>query len=306
MIRPSASLGGVPVGGEAPVVLMGVLNVSPESFYTGSIHLVADALCRAAEGMVKAGASLIDVGAMSTAPWVTPRVTEEEERQRLATAVGVLAARLRVPISADTARAGPAGAAIDAGATVVNDVTGLGDERLGRLAAERRVSMVLMASPAAARAGHVAIDAADPVGTVRACLATSLSRALAAGIPADRIVLDPGVGFFLEAPDARADWDARVVAGLGMLAGLGRPLAVGVSRKSFIGAITGRRAPEDRLAGSLAATALVVLGGAALVRTHDVGETRDAVRVAERVAQAGTTVTVRCPDRGAAFYNQGP
>jgi dihydropteroate synthase len=116
-------------------------------------------------------------------------------------------------------------------------------------------------------------------------LADTLARVRAAGIPEERVVLDPGIGFFREGPIAWDAHDAAVLAGLEALSALGRPLCVGVSRKSFIGAITGRAATADRLAGSLAATAIAVVNGAALVRTHDVAETVDAVRVAERIAR---------------------
>jgi dihydropteroate synthase len=118
-------------------------------------------------------------------------------------------------------------------------------------------------------------------------LGAALARARAAGIPDDRIVLDPGIGFFRDAGVVWHAWDVAVLAGLRELEALGRPLCVGVSRKSFVGALTGRAAPEERLAGSLAATTVAVLGGAALIRTHDVRETLDAVRVAERIREAG-------------------
>jgi dihydropteroate synthase len=284
--RPAATLAGVPVGGGAPVVVMGVLNVSPESFHAGSVHVAAGDARRAVLAMVAAGAGLVDVGALSTAPYGRPPIPEDEEARRLGAAIATLAPGIGVPLSADTARLVPARVALDAGATVLNDVTGFADPRVAALAAERRVSVILMASPAAARAGGVPIDPCDPVGTVRACLAESLRRARRAGVLDEQVVLDPGIGFFLDAPPARADWDARVLAGLADLAVLGRPLAVGVSRKSFVGALTGTERPDDRLWGSLAATALAVAAGAALVRTHDVGPTRDAVRVAEAITAA--------------------
>jgi dihydropteroate synthase len=125
---------------------------------------------------------------------------------------------------------------------------------------------------------------------VRGLLERALGRARTAGIPDDRVVLDPGIGFFRNEPISWDEWDARVLAELGALGVLGRPLCVGVSRKSFVGAITGRRRTEDRLAGSLAATALAVWNGAALIRTHDVAETLDAVRVAERVRERSGTL----------------
>lgn len=265
---------------------MGALNVSPESFYSGSVHLGADRLLRAAEAMLEAGAVIIDVGGMSTAPYLQTTVSETEERDRLGTAAELIAAKLPVVVSADTARRGPAEAAIDAGARVLNDITGLADPGVARLAAERGVSLILMPQRSHG-SGEASTPTADPVSVVQIGLEQSLKAARAAGIADDRIVLDPGIGFFLSEPDARARWDVTILANLDRLHALGRPLCVAVSRKSFIGTLTGRRSPADRLAGSLAATAAAVLQGAALIRTHDVAATVDAVRVAERLRAAG-------------------
>ena len=131
---------------------------------------------------------------------------------------------------------------------------------------------------------------------MRALLAGALGRAREAGIPEERIILDPGIGFFRDEAIPWDEWDVRVLARLEALGALGRPLCVGVSRKSFVGAITGRPRPEARLAGSLAATAVAVLNGAALLRTHDVAETLDAIRIAERIRRATMT---RAMDSGA-------
>ncbi|MGH7307515.1 MAG: dihydropteroate synthase [Candidatus Rokuibacteriota bacterium] len=272
-----ASLAGVPVGGEHPVVVMGVLNVSPESFYPGSVHRGRDELVRAAHEMVSAGAALIDVGARSTAPYLASTLGEAEECERLARAIEVVAAAVPVPVSADTTRPGPARAALAAGARVINDVSGLRDAALGALARARGASVILMASPEGPGNGT------DPVATVGTLLEQALGRAGAAGIASEGIVLDPGIGFFREEAVAWDEWDFTVLACLSALAVLGRPLGIGVSRKSFLGAVTGQADPAGRLAGSLAATAVAVLGGAALVRTHDVAATVQAVRVAERL-----------------------
>jgi dihydropteroate synthase len=228
--------------------------------------------------MVDAGAGLLDVGARSTAPYRGRDIDEPDEADRLERAVELLATKLPVPISADTTRPGPALRALRAGATVLNDIRGLEDPRLARLAAEHGAALILMASPPPeGPAGG------DPLGTVGARLGAALARARSAGIREDRIVLDPGVGFFRHEALAWDVWDTAILAGLPALAGLGRPLCVGVSRKSFLGAITGRRDPGQRLAASLAATAVAVMRGAALIRTHDVAETVDAIRVAERL-----------------------
>ena len=273
-----AILGGVTVGDGLPVAIIGVLNVSPESFYAGSVHSDPDDLLRAADDMVAAGAAILDVGARSTAPYLPTEISEAEEADRLAAALQRLAAKCAVPLSADTSRATPARAALDAGAGIVNDVTGFhGDPAVAALVATRGASVILAADAAAAtRAGG-----ADPIETVSRVLAESLVEARHAGVPDERIVLDPGIGFLRAGPRPWYERDAAVIARLDRLRALGRPLCVGVSRKSFIGVLTGRAEPAKRLAGSLAAATVAVLRGAALIRAHDVAETRDAVRLAE-------------------------
>lgn len=309
-----AILAGVFLGEGLPVEVMGALNVSPESFYGDSVYVGDDELIRAALAMVEAGAALIDVGARSTAPYGDASLGEAAERDRLGHAIERLAGKLPVPISADTCRPEPARAALEAGARVLNDVSGLADGRVASLAARHGASLILMASPRAiglgpgssttpapspeadvrARASDHAYDRGPgagpqpdpgPVATVWRFLEEALARVRAARIPEERVVLDPGVGFFRRETISWHEWDVRVLAGLSALRPLGRPLCVGVSRKSFVGALTGRRAPGERLPGSLAATTVAVLNGAALIRTHDVRETRDAVRVAERIRE---------------------
>jgi dihydropteroate synthase len=305
-----ADLAGVTVGDGVPVVIMGVVNVSPESFHSGSVYRSEETIMRAGLEMVEAGAAVIDVGARSTAPYLDTAIDDATETERLARAVELLAAKLPVPISADTSRPGPARAALDAGARIVNDVRTLRDPELARLVAARSAGVIVMASPAPAtpaggparlaarrsrahrrhaprRARAHQQKGAAPLATVRALLTAGLGRARAAGVAERRIVLDPGIGFFRGAGVAWPAWDVRVLAGLGTLRALGRPLAVGVSRKSFIGALLLQPDTSDRLSGSLSATAAAVLAGAALIRTHDVAATRDAVRVAERIRGAG-------------------
>lgn len=274
-----ARLASVEIGGRSPVAVMGVINVSPESFHPGSVY-ASDAMLQAALAMVDAGAALVDVGARSTAPYRATEISEAEECERLGRAVERLAGKLPVPLSADTARPAAARTALEAGAAVLNDVTGLADPALAHEVARHDASLITMAAPNPGR------TLGAPVATVRAVLTEALARARAGGIGEERVVLDPGIGFFRAAAVPWHDWDVAVLAGLPALCALGRPLCVGVSRKSFIGALTGRAATEDRLAGSLAAATVAVLNGAALIRTHDVRETVDAVRVAERVRGA--------------------
>ena len=285
----TAELAGLTVGDGRPVAVIGVVNVSPESFHPGSVYRGEEAIVRAALAMVDAGAALIDVGARSTAPYLDTDVDEATEAGRLAHAVETLAAKLSVPVSADTSRPGPARAALEAGARVINDVSTLRDPGLARLVAEHSAGLILMAAPArlegASGRRRPPADSGrpSPVTLVKRLLGAGLRRAAQARIPRERIVVDPGIGFFRDQVLSWDAWDVRVLADLRALLALGRPLCVGVSRKSFIGAIVDRAATSERLPGSLAATTIAVMNGAALIRTHDVGETRDAVRVAERV-----------------------
>ena len=275
-----ATLAGVSVGDGLEVAVVGALNVSPESFYSGSVVTDADRLLHAAEIMAQAGAAWLDVGAMSTAPYLEAAIPEAQEAERLHWAVGLLTSKLDLPVCADTRRHLPARAALESGARLLNDVSGLADPGMARLAVQAGAGLVLMASPGAG------VRAGDPVATVHATLAGSLAKARAAGVPDDRIVLDPGIGFFRDQAIAWPEWDCRVLAGLPALRDLGRPLYVGVSRKSFIGALADAPDAADRLPGSLAATAAAVLGGAHVIRAHDVAETRQAVRVAQAIARA--------------------
>jgi dihydropteroate synthase len=279
MIR--ATLAGVTLGDGLDVAVIGALNVSPESFYAGSVVSGRDQLLGAADGMVRAGAALVDVGAMSSAPYLSAAVSASEEADRLGMAVELLVSKLGLPVSADTSRAQPARAALEAGARVINDVTGLtGDPELASLVSAAGAGLIVMASDRGAP------HADRPMAAVLALLGESHRLALAAGIPAERIVVDPGIGFFRRQALPWHEWDCRVLAELHLLRQLERPICVGVSRKSFIGALSAEPDPGARLSGSLAATAAAVLGGAHLIRCHDVAETIQAVRVAQAIARA--------------------
>ncbi len=273
----TSQLADLSVGDTAPVRVMGVLNVSPESFYGGSVHTHLDRLIQAAEQQVSEGADIIDLGAMSTAPYLKTHVSEAEETARLAPAVEALAARLDVPVSADTKRAGVARAALAAGARLINDVSGLKhDPAMARCVAEAGVDVVLMASEPSPGRG-------SPLGRIHTALNDSLALARRAGIPTSRIVLDPGIGFFRQPQTAWHEWDCTVLRELGGLRSFGLPLLVGASRKSFIGKITGQSEAAGRLAGSLACAAIAVYNGAHIIRAHDVAETWQTVRMAERL-----------------------
>ncbi len=283
-MRRRAVLGGIEVGDGVPVAIVGAINVSPESFYAGSVVRDRDQLLTTAQRMVEAGAVIVDVGGMSTAPYLATRISEVEEARRLAGAVEWLVAKLAVPVSADTCRAAPARAALDAGAAIINDVSGLtADPAMAPLVARTGAGLIVMAGvPRAGTAGG------EPIDVIRGLLTESLALARESEIDEERMIVDPGIGFFRTSDRPWHDWDCRVLANLGALAALGRPICVGVSRKSFIGAIGGPAEPDARLPGSLAATAIAVFNGAHVVRCHDVAETRQAVRVAEAIRAAGS------------------
>jgi len=271
--RPKANLAGLAVGGDAPVRIVAALNVSPESFYKASVARSDKTLAARAERMVGDGADVLDIGAMSTAPYLKTEISETEERERLVRAVRVVRRVVSVPISVDTRRARVAAAALDAGAAIINDVSGLRGDRDMRHVARYAAGVIAMAA-------EEKEGGSGRIGMVRALLRRTLSIAAKAGIPAEQIVLDPGIGFFRR---CRLPWfevDALLLRELTALSDLGRPLLVGISRKSFLGRLTGREDPEDRLYASLAATAVAVANGAAMVRCHDVAATVDVVKVA--------------------------
>jgi len=272
-------LAGVAVGADFPVRLLAVVNVSPESFYPGSVRSDAVALRDMAQRFVAEGADWIDIGAMSTAPYLDAYVAEDEEVRRLAWATEVVRAAVSIPLSADTSRAAAARAALAAGASILNDVRGLAADPAMAAVAALAQGVILTASQDEG-------TTVPPLRRVRRCLEAALARADAAAIERAKIVLDPGVGFFPRAGVSATRFNCVVLQRLGELADLDLPLLVGVSRKSFLGELSGRTEPIDRLPASLAATAIAVYNGAAAIRTHDVAATRDAVRVAAALRAA--------------------
>lgn len=275
-----AKIAGVEVGDGLPVRIMAVINVSPESFYKGSVARDRAEVAERALALARAGADFIDIGGRSTAPYLETYVPADVERERVVGAVRAVRDSLggSVPISVDTTRASVAEAALSAGADMVNDVSGLReDPEMARVVADHGVPLVVVARVREYRAG------AKPIEMVLESLRESLEIARRAGVDEGVVVVDPGIGFnrFKELP--WYEWDCSVLAELWRLRELGRPILVGASRKSFIGAITGRGDPSERLPGSLAAAAIAVYNGAHILRTHDPAETRDAALVAERI-----------------------
>jgi dihydropteroate synthase len=262
--------------------VMGIVNVTPDSFSGDGLlgHVsergggsVEAALVRARR-MVEDGADILDVGGESTRPGHEP-VSEGEEAARVLPVIAAIHSALPdVPISIDTSKAAVAAAALDAGATLLNDVWGVSpDDSMVRLAAARRVPIVLM---------HNRSEAvyADFTAELMADLSAAVDRALAAGVPSESIIVDPGFGF-----GKTPEQNLAALREIGRLRAYGRPVLLGTSRKSTIGRILGGAPPEDRLEGTLATTALGIAAGADIVRVHDVLANARAARVADAIVR---------------------
>ncbi|MCC6673188.1 MAG: dihydropteroate synthase [Planctomycetes bacterium] len=264
--------------GRGTTRIMGVLNVTPDSFSDGGRFLSPEQALRHATAMVSAGADLIDVGAESTRPGHRP-VEPEEQLARLVPVLEVLRRAVPVPISVDTTRAAVAERALRLGADLVNDTSGLdGDPDLAPLVARWRAPVVLMHRFTPARTGAAGeTRGPDLVEELAGRLQGIVARARAAGIAREAIVLDPGIGFGTLPED-----NLTILRHLGRLRALGYPLLVGTSRKSFLGALTGRP-PAERAFATAATVAMLARDGVEIVRVHDVAEMRDVVRVADAV-----------------------
>jgi dihydropteroate synthase len=282
--RPSFT---VPIPGRAPLVLgprtlvMGVINVTPDSFSDGGRALDPLQARDIAQAMEAAGADLIDIGAESTRPGARP-IGAAEELARVEPAVTAIAAAIRVPLSIDTYKAVVARSALDRGAVIVNDISAFEyDPDLGPLVAARDVPAILMHTRGRPEDMYRHADYDDVVGDVVADLGRAIERAIGFGVKSDRLIVDPGVGFA-----KRAEQSLAVLAGLDRLAALGRPLLVGPSRKSFMNSAAGPLPPEERDWPTAAAVTAAVLGGAHIVRVHNVAKMIHVVRLADALRLA--------------------
>jgi dihydropteroate synthase len=252
--------------------IMGVVNVTPDSFSDGGRYLDARAAIAHGERLAAEGAAILDVGGESTRPGADP-VPAEEELRRVVPVVEGLAGTARVSI--DTSKAAVAGAALDAGADYVNDVTAFrGDPELAALVADRGVDCCLMHMLGSPRTMQDDPRYDDVVSDVKAFLEERLAAALAAGVAEDRVMLDPGIGF-----GKTVAHNLELIARLDEIAAIGCPVVFGVSRKSFLGRLTGRDVGE-RAVATAAANVLALERGATVFRVHDVPETLDALTVA--------------------------
>ena len=266
------AIAGITVGDAHPVRIMGVINLSGESFYKGSVTEPGNVVS-AAEQMVAEGADFIDVGARSTWP-LADKITKEEERKRLIPALELLISTVDVPISVDTQCADLARDALEMGARIINDVSGLGaDPGMTEVVYEYGCPVVVMASdkvPGDLIGMDAVMDSLDKI----------IKKAEDTGIATEKIIIDPAIGKWV--PEKVPIYDFETIDQLERLKVFGKPVLAAISRKSFIGEVLDKP-PAERLMGSIAATAIAVYKGAHIIRTHDVAETNDAIRVAEAI-----------------------
>ena len=266
-------------------LLMGVLNVTPDSFSDGGTYLDAQSAVARAFELERAGADIIDIGGESTRPGSDP-ISAEEELARVLPVLDSLRGQLRVPISLDTQKADVAEAGIAAGTKIINDISALRfDPKLAEVVRRRRVALLLMHMRGMPHSMQKGPFAPDVMRDVITGLRAAMARAERAGIPESKIFLDPGIGF-----GKRYKQNFEILAHLPQLARLGRPLVIGASRKQFIGwGLAGEGEPwpvEKRQWGTASTVVAAILGGAHMVRVHDVAEMADVARIADAVAAA--------------------
>ena len=286
MINYVNKLGTVPVGNSNTVRIMGILNTSPESFYKKSISISKQRIVDTVHRMEDEGADFIDVGGMSTAPYLSTMVSEKVEASRIIKAIKIIQRISNLPISVDTCRAMVAREALELGVDIINDVTGLKyDPIMPKIIEKYCPSLVLCAFSKKLTIGNQLLKTKN-------LLKASLEIAKSANIPRTKIVLDPAIGFFRKKgrgvifTKINSDWVKRDLLILKNLKSfkLNAPILVSVSNKSFIGKILKKENPTDRLSGALAAEIVSVLNGADVIRTHNVGQTKNAVAIAQKLS----------------------
>ena len=260
-------------------LVMGILNVTPDSFSDGGLYRDTEAAIVHGVQMVEDGADVIDVGGESSRPGAEP-VPLEEELSRVVPVVEALAQRVQAPVSIDTYKPEVARAALDAGASMVNDITGLADADMRALAAERKVPAVVMHMKGTPRTMQENPVYEDVVSEIMAFLRERIALAVEAALPEEFVIVDPGIGF-----GKTAEHNLEIIRKLADFKSLGLPILIGTSRKAFIGKVLGGLAADERLEGTAATVALSVANGANIVRVHDVKEMVRVARTADAVVK---------------------
>ena len=282
-----AKIANVGVGGKNPVRIMGILNTSPESFYKKSVNTSKTSIKNTVKLMENQGADFIDVGGMSTAPYLSTVISEKTESKRILDAVKIIQNSTNLPISVDTCRAKVASDALEYGVEIINDISGLKyDEKMQDAVSKFSPSLILCAfSPK--------IVLGNPVTVTKKLFRESLQIAKKSNISSKKIVLDPAIGFFRKSgkgpffTKTKSDWIERDLSILKNLNSIKQtfPILISVSNKSFIGKILEKENPKDRLFGSISAEVVSVMNGADIIRTHNVQATKDAVTIASRLSK---------------------
>ena len=282
-----AKIGNVGIGGKNPVRIMGIINASPESFYKKSINTSKTLIKNTAKLMEDQGADFIDVGGMSTAPYLSTAVSEKIESKRIQNAIKIIQNSTNLPISVDTCRAKVAKDALEYGVEIINDVSGLKyDKNIQEVISEYSPSLILCAySPKPVNG--------NPIAVTKKLFQDSIKLAKKSHVPSEKIVLDPAIGFFRKTGKGsfftkiKSDWlerDLFILKNLNLIK-KNYPILISVSNKSFIGKLLGKENPNDRLFGSISAEVVSVMNGADIIRTHNVQATKDAVTIASKLTK---------------------
>jgi dihydropteroate synthase len=258
-------------------VVMGVLNVTPDSFSDGGRFFDTDKAVEHGLQMAADGAAIIDVGAESTRPG-SESTSADEQIKRVIPVIEALSKKIGMPISIDTYNVEVAHAALDAGAAMINDITALADERMGQLAADHKVPVVLLHMQGTPQMMQIEPKYDDVVGEVLDFLLAGARRAQGFGVEKSKIFIDPGIGF-----GKTLEHNLLLLKNIDKFVAAGYRVLVGTSRKSFIGKITGREDPAERIFGTAATVALCAATGVSIVRVHDVAEMVDVVRVTNAI-----------------------
>jgi dihydropteroate synthase len=282
-----AKIGNVRVGGKNPVRIMAILNTSPESFYKKSVNTTKTHIKNTVKQMENQGADFIDVGGMSTAPYLSTLVSEKVESKRILNAIKIIQNFTNLPISVDTCRAKVAQDSLEYGVEIINDISGLKyDEKMQEVISKFVPSLILCAY-------NSKIILGNSIQTTKKLLKESLKIAKKSNVPSEKIVLDPAIGFFRKTGKGpfftkiKSDWlerDLSIIKNLNLIK-QNYPILISVSNKSFLGEILGKENPSDRLFGSIAAETVSVLNGADIIRTHNVEATKDAIMVASQLSK---------------------
>jgi len=279
-------IGNVRVGGKNPVRIMGILNTSPESFYKKSVNTTKTQIKNTVKQMEDEGVDFIDVGGMSTVPYLSTTVSEKVESKRILNAIKIIQNVSNLPISVDTCRAKVARDALEHGIEIINDISGLKyDRKMQEVVSEFIPSLILCAYDSKTVSGNIT--------TTKKLLRESLKIAKKSHIPSEKIVLDPAVGFFRKTGQGpfftkiKSDWLERDVSIIKNLNSIKQnyPILISVSNKSFLGNLLGKENPSERLFGSIAAEAISVINGADIIRTHNVEATKDAITIASKLSK---------------------